>query len=130
MKSLYAKARIVIFVYLQNVKDVLGVEMWHCINELTMHILQNHIGLLSPNDWSNNKYYICISIESNMRTLLTNLFSSLTIGKRQEFETETHDVLSTYKKGKGSGIWKSQEVLSTYRKGGKGAGIWNRDSAL
>ena len=74
MKSLYAKARIVIFVYLQNVKDVLGVEMWHCINELTMHILQNHIGLLSPNDWSNNKYYICISIESNMRTLLSNLF--------------------------------------------------------
>ena len=63
MKSLYTKARTVIFVNLQNVKDV---ERWYCINELTMHILQNlfagsgHIGLSSPNkhDWSKNKYYL------------------------------------------------------------------------
>ena len=71
----------------------------------------------------------------------------LTIGKRQEFEKETQEVLNTYTKrvieadkdpggpenlwseGKGQGYKaETKEVLSTYRKGEKEAGIWNRDS--
>ena len=84
MKSLYAKARIVIFVNLQNVKDV---ERWYCINELTMHVPQNLFAadrrVLATLDCHHlinmtgaRTCITCISIKSNMRTLLSNLFSS------------------------------------------------------
>ena len=51
-------------------------------------------------------------------------------GKRQGFETETQEVLITYRKGgKGQGFeTETQEVLSTYSKGGKAEGFRKRDS--
>ena len=100
MKSLYAKARIVIFVNLQNVKDV---ERWYCINELTMHVLQNLFAadrrVLATLDCHHlinmtgaRTCITCISIKSNMRTQLSNLFSSLT--KETRHASTTNKVMT------------------------------------
>ena len=53
----------------------------------------------------------------------------LTIEKRQGFETETQEVLITYRKGeRGRDLKQTQDVLSTYSKGGEGEGFRKRDS--
>ena len=46
-------------------------------------------------------------------------------GKRQRFKKETQEVLRTYRKGEGKrqGFGTETQVLSTYRKGVKEAGI-------